>query len=68
VIYLGHLVLLGQWNAGDYGRMSMQLELEDNKYIQTVAEADLGKFLRGRLRRKREGNMKVQLRDTYFKS
>jgi len=61
-------VLLGQWNAGDYGRMSMQLELEDTKRVQTVAEGDLGKFLGGRPRRKRKGNMNVQLRDTYFKS
>jgi hypothetical protein len=67
VIYLGHLVLLGQWNAGDYGRMSMQLELEDNKCAH---EEVLGKFLRGRPRRKREGNtcMNVQVRDKYFKS
>jgi len=60
-------VLLGQWNAGDYDRMSMKLELVDNKCVQTVAEGDLGKFLRGRSRRKREGNMNVQLMDTYFK-
>lgn len=60
-------MLLGQWNAGDYDRMSMKLELVDNKCVQTVAEGDLGKFLRGRSRRKREGNMNVQLMDTYFK-